>query len=67
MARQAGRHQEGDGQSYQGEGQGGQGAAESRGTVMRAAQGEVVTQLSVECYTQPVYKSLVWRQQSNWH
>ena len=35
--------------------------------VMRAAQGEVVTQLSVECYTQPVYMSLVWRQQSNWH
>ena len=35
--------------------------------VMRAAQGEVVTQLSVECYTQPVYESLVWRQQSNWH
>ena len=35
--------------------------------VVRAAQGEVVTQLSVECYTQPVYESLVWRQQSNWH
>ena len=35
--------------------------------VMRAAQGEVVTQLSVECYTQPVYESLVWTQQSNWH